>query len=187
MSDYPAQLRAHYINQWKSDPVPCRHDRGPIHELPTGFHILEFPPGSQRSMWTYATSGMSLPHEEVPIELHLHSPLADSAHVELLTVVAHYHRTGTRLNLWHTVYFGRPWMPGSHCTYGFVSLPYLDGPPLESFTVSNPGGTVKCFWLIPITESERNLKNELGVEALESRFEATQFKYLDPIRRSVVD
>lgn len=46
-------------------------------------------------------------------------------------MTAHFHRTGSALGLGHTVNFGRPWLPGSSCTHGLVSLPYLFGPELE--------------------------------------------------------
>ena len=46
--------------------------------------------------------------------------------------------------------------------------------------------TVKCFWLIPITRSERDFKAEQGLATLEQRFEEANFDYLDPTRRAVV-
>lgn len=65
------------------------------------------------------------------IELHIKSPVQSTSLVELLTVVAHYHCTATSLGVGHTVNFGRSWLPDSLCSYGLVSLPYLDGSPLE--------------------------------------------------------
>ena len=132
-----------------------------------------------------ATVGMSLVAEPDPIEIHVFArrdPLLFSSLVELLTIVAHFHRTGARLGLHHTVNFGRPWLPASSCTYGFVSLPYLDGQNLERSTAVS----ARCLWLIPITEAELALKRTDGVEALENAFERAEFNYLDPTRRSAV-
>jgi hypothetical protein len=127
---------------------------------------------------------MSQPDDQTRLELHLHSPVEDDAHVELLTVIAHYHRTGKPLGLGHTVNLGRPWLPGSQATYGLISLPYLDGPDLEVMRVE--GKEVRCLWLIPITMSEVEFKKAQGFEALEERFEAAGLDYLDPKRGSVV-
>jgi hypothetical protein len=127
---------------------------------------------------------MSCQGDAVAIELHLFSPVQSSQHVELLTAIAHYHVTGEYLNLGHTVYFGRPWLPGSECDYGFVSLPYLDGPTLEWSKIE--GREVRFLWLIPITYAEREFARQHGIEALEAKFDAASFNYLDTHRKSVV-
>ena len=116
----------------------------------------------------------------------LFSPIQCELHVELLTVIAHYHCTGQTLALGQTVNFGRPWLHGSTCEYGLISLPYLDGPEIEDVCPQGGRLTAKCCWLIPITESERNYKRIHGLEALEFKFDESKFDYLDPYRRSVV-
>ena len=135
-------------------------------------------------MWTYATCGMSNQGDATPIELHLFSPSKHIQHVELLTVVAHYHLTGEYLDLGHSVNFGRPWMPDSRCDHGLISLPYLDGPLLEWADVGNR--KVRFLWLVPITAEERAYKQRYGLEKLESLFEEKSFNYLDAKRESVV-
>jgi hypothetical protein len=80
------------------------------------------------------------------------------------------------------VNIGRPWVEGSTCTHGLVSLPYLDGPSME--WMREPA--VRFLWLIPITESERDFKAREGLGALEARFEAAGFDYLDLMRPTVV-
>jgi hypothetical protein len=127
---------------------------------------------------------MSREDDDERVELHLVSPLAAPAHVELLTAIAHYHRTGAKLGCGHTVNFGRPWLPGSRCTHGLISLPYLDGPNLEVLELE--AGIVRFLWLIPITKEEVEFKKVRGLEALEARFEQASFDYLDPRRKSVV-
>jgi hypothetical protein len=102
--------------------------------------------------------------------------------IELLTIVAHYHRTGRPLGLGHTVNFGEPWLSGSACTRGLISLPYLDGEELE--WLDEP--RVRFLWLIPITEAEVAFKIQHGLDALEERFEEAAFDYLDPLRASVI-
>lgn len=177
-------ISAHYKRNWGELGEPCPFASGPIHELPQGFQVMSFPPRQGRSLWTYATYGMSRADDVEPLELHLFSPVADNGIVELLFAVAHFHRTGSKLNLWHTVNFGRPWLGNSLCTHGLVSLPYLDGPDLEN--LHGPLGTIKFYWLIPITREELALKKKSGIEALEARFEEAAFDYSDPARKSVV-
>jgi len=113
------------------------------------------------------------------------SKVQASGIVELLTVTAHYHRTGHPLDLGHTVDFGRPWMPGSSCDHALLSLPYLDGPDLENCEVMERE-SVRFLWLIPITPQELKYKQRLGLEALEEVFERSRFDYSDPTRASVV-
>jgi hypothetical protein len=173
-------LIRHYTSVWPLTGVQVlRWNAGPVQELPPGFCVVAGRHPA-RACWIYATCGMESEKEVQPIELHLFSPVATEAHVELLTVIAHYHRTGAPLGLGHTVNFGRPWLPGSLCTHGLISLPYLDGPKLERYEAT------RCLWLVPVTESEVAYKKANGLEALEQKFEQAQFNYLDPKRPPVV-
>jgi len=129
---------------------------------------------------------MSQPVDKKRLELHLFSPVQHEAHVELLTVIAHYHRTGNMLALGHTVNFGKPWFSGSSCDHGLISLPYLDGPSLEHLRTNNSEHDVQFLWLLPITKSERDYKKAHGIEALEQRFDDISVDYLNPTRQSVV-
>jgi hypothetical protein len=128
---------------------------------------------------------MSQPSDDNGVELHLLSPRADDGLVELLTVIAHYHRTEAQLDAGHTVNFGRPWLPRSRCSYGLISLPYLDGPSLEYLQVDD-SRQIRFLWLIPITFEERAFKIRHGLDALESRFESLEFDYANPERLGVV-
>jgi len=173
----------HYSDAWSKPIDQLRWDRGPMQDLPSGFRVLVLQHSPE--MVAYATLGMSPPGDDERLELHLltrTSPRVRLELVELLTMVAHYHRTGRRLGLGHTVNFGRPWLEGSQCTRGLVSLPYLDGPALEW----HEAPSIRFLWLIPITEAELQFKKQRGLEALEDRFERQQFDYLDPARASVV-
>jgi hypothetical protein len=127
---------------------------------------------------------MSQPLEGDNLELHLFSPYETDDHLELLTVVAHYHRTGARLGVAHTVNFGRPWLPGSNCDHGLISLPYLDGPRLENCSIG--GDDVRFLWLLPVTSREVEFAKKHGLDALERRFESAPLDYLDAKRESVV-
>jgi hypothetical protein len=127
---------------------------------------------------------MSQQEDLEPIEIHLFAPHQSSDHVELLTAIAHYHRTGNPLGLGHTVNFGRPWVMGSECDHGLISLPYLDGPELEYGHADGIG--TRFEWLIPVTKREVEYKKTRGLEALEELFERQQFNYLDPYRPGVV-
>jgi hypothetical protein len=177
----------HYERLWGKEYSSQRLTGGPVQELGPNFYVLEFPPGPNRSMWTYATVGMSRVQEACEaygLELHLFAPAPAPAHVELLTAVAHYHVTGAPLGWGHTVNFGRPWLPRSTCSYALLSLPYLDGPALD--WLGQPRQSTHFLWLLPITEAERNYIAAHGIEALELRFEATPLNYLNPFRDSVV-
>jgi hypothetical protein len=122
------------------------------------------------------------------MELHMISPSEYCGHIELLTVVAHYHRTGHPLgDAGSTVNFGRGWMPGSDLSHGLISRPYLDGPTLECLTDKVGNLLAKCHWLLPITKSEREFKRRHGLEKLEVLFDRCGLQYANPNRASVVD
>ena len=184
MSRYLNSIIEHYRENWGDSGTARVWGKGPRQELPEEFTVFEFPPSTTRTMWTYATACMSQPDDESPVELHLFSPQSSQAHVELLTAIAHYHRNEVQLGLGHTVNFGRPWMPGSQCDHGLISLPYLDGPDLEILELDN--NTVHFLWLIPITKDELEFKKQNGLEALEKEFDRHEFNYLDPMRDGVV-
>ena len=177
-------IEQHYRTAWSLERVSShRLDHRPTADLPPEFHVVIG--ARSRSMLAYATVGMSVPSDAERLELHLLTAVRAEPQlelVELLTVVAHYHRTGARLGVGHTVNFGQPWLPGSRCAYGLVSLPYFDGPALE-WLDSPP---VRCLWLLPITTTELAFKKQHGLEALEQRFEAAGFNALDPTRAPVV-
>ena len=180
---YCEALVAHYSTSWGARRESHRWSNGPVSDLGSHFAIAQY--DAANDAFAFATVGMSLVAEPNPIELHVfvqRDPLLFRSLVELLTIVSHFHRTGARLGLHDTVNFGRPWPPASSCTYGFISLPYLDGQKLERSSAVR----ARCLWLIPITEAEVALKRAHGVEALEGAFERTEFNYLDPNRESVV-
>jgi hypothetical protein len=181
---WQTSIENHYSTVWKTAPELCEFSAGPIGQLPHGFAILRFAPHNGRKMWTYATRCMSLPDDENPVELHMFSPFRTDEMVELLVATAHFHRTSTKLDVGHSVNFGRPWIDGSQCDYGLISLPYLDGPDLEVLSLGSR--TVKFYWLIPVTPSEVDFKKRLGLEALEVEFDRSGFDYVNPQRKSVV-
>lgn len=135
-------------------------------------------------MWTYATCCMSQLEDDEPIELHLFSFQKDEGLIELLTSIAYYHRQTDRLGLNHSVNLGKPWQHASQCTYGFISLPYLDGPALENFKTNKK--EIKFYWLIPITQKEAEYKSKNGSEALEGKFEESEFDYINSGRESLI-
>lgn len=180
------EIARHYTWVWSNEPEEKWWDKGPVATLPPSFHVLEFRPTAIRAFWTYATCCMSQAVDSSRLELHLFSPVQHEGHVELLTVIAHYHRTGTMLSLGHTVNFGRPWFRGSSCDYGLISLPYLDGPSLEHLRIDKSELDVQFLWLMPITKAERDYKKAQGVEALEQRFDDVGIDYLNPARQSVI-
>jgi hypothetical protein len=180
---YPKALQDHYAQSWSTPTDMVRWNRGPVDALPEDFRVLVIP--RSPAITAYATSCMFQPSDKERLELHLLTRTSQedqSDLVEVLTAVAHYHRTGRALGLGHSVNFGRPWLAGSTCTHGLISLPYLDGPDLEWLVEPE----VRFLWLIPITEAEMHFKKGHGMEALEQKFEEKQVDFLDPKRASVV-
>jgi hypothetical protein len=178
-----AKITNHYERCWDAVATVKTLQKGPTWQLTPGFRILVFSPIDRRNMWTYATCGMSQQMDAPALEIHLFSPTETDSHVELLTAIAHYHLTGAYLDVGHTVNFGRPWLEGSKCDHGLISLPYLDGPKLEWLEVA--GRKIRFLWLIPISKDEVEYQKSHGTEALEDRFEERRFNYLDPGRSSV--
>lgn len=176
-----SEVLNHYSRFWGNKPRELRWNHGPVDQLSKDFRVLEFSPSSVRTMWTYATCGMSLPYSDQAIELHLFSPIQANELVELLTVTAHFHSFGAQLATGHTVNFGRPWLSGSKCTFGLISLPYLDGRDLEVMRTLD--GYIRFLWLVPVTAFEVEYKKEHGLDALEKLFEARSFNYCDPQRK----
>lgn len=180
------EITNHYNSIWSNKAEEKRWGKGPISDLPISFHVLEFQPTAKRAFWTYATCCMSQLADSSRLELHLFSPVQHDSNVELLTIIAHYHRTSNKLSLGHTVNFGRPWFRGSSCDYGLISLPYLDGPSLECLQTNKNEPGISFLWLVPITKAERDFKIVNGLEALEKRFDELGVEYLNPNRQSVV-
>jgi len=178
-------IKQHYEDNWNGKAVSLNWTSGPFEKLYKDFSILEFKPTQKHNMWTYATCGMSQLEDEPKIELHLFSPEECDDLIELLTIVAHYHRTGHKLGMGHTVNFGRPWYSNSKCNYGLLSIPYLDGPQLEWLHISNTSA-VRFLWLVPVTKEEVEFKKRNGLEALENEFEKKTLDYVNPLRESVV-
>jgi len=179
--EYFKNLQRHFESYFKVKGNKIIWKKGPQEKLHPEFYILEFIPNQIHNFWTYCTVGMSADSlEENLIELFVFAPRQDVALVELLTVTASYHRNVLPLDLHHTVNIGQPWLDGSKCDHGFISLPYLDGEELEIAQIGEK--TVSCYWLISITEKERDYKIEHGVDALEQLFEDKQLDYLNPDR-----
>jgi hypothetical protein len=177
-------IENHYHNVWNVKAEVCKFSAGPIHQLPHSFSVLRFPPHGDRKMWTYATSCMSIPEDNKPIELHMFSPIQADEIVELLVVTAHYHRTSTKLDIGYSVNFGQPWLNESKCEYGLISLPYLDGPRLEKLQLGSR--VLNFYWLIPVSNSEIEFKKKHGLEALELKFDQSRFDYVNPRREAVI-
>jgi hypothetical protein len=177
-------IKQHYESVWKKPAAIKRWTQGPVHRLPADFCVIEVDGHPEDNAWAYGTCCMSQPEDPRGLELHLFSPQPDDSQVELLTIVADYHRTGQSLGWGHTINIGRPWLPGSTCSFGLISLPYLDGEELEIF--QSEWGQIQFLWLIPITEQERDFKKTNGLDALEEAFEKSMLNYLDPYRKSVV-
>ena len=183
--EYSDNLRTHFEDYFGKAGKQLRLEYGPQEKLHSDFCVLEIAPNIRHSMFCYCTVGMSVDRlDENLIELVLYSPRPDNSIVALLTFCASYHRKKLPLNIHHTVNIGQPWLDDSKCDHGFISLPYLDGDSLELFSFA--GQTIHSYWLIPITEKERDFKIENGCDALEELFEVKQIDYLNSNRESLV-
>ena len=65
-------------------------------------------------------------------------------------------------------------------------MPYLDGSSLENLYIPSYDENIKFYWLIPITNDELEFKKKYGLEALEIKFDESEFDYLNPNRSSSV-
>lgn len=174
----------HYSSFWGKEYNVLTWDVERAKELGEDFCILEFPPRDSKNMWTYATCCMSN-DDDNPIELHIYSKDKDESLIALLTIIAHFHRFDEKLGLSHTVNFGVPWKPRSNCSYGLISLPYLDGIEFELLNIGK-NRIVHFYWLVPITKEEVTFKKENGIDSLEDIFEKDELNYIDPLRNSVI-
>lgn len=180
------RIRDHYTDKWNNTPDIRTLKTNSNNAGIDNFHVLVFRPNENRDMWTYATCGMSTMKEKTPLELHIFSKNEDNELVELLTAIAYYHRK-QNLDLSHTINFGRSWADNSKCDHGLISLPYLDGPKLENLYIPSYDENIKFYWLIPIMKNEVDYKKKYGIDALEDKFDSSNFNYLDASRQSVIE
>lgn len=184
MNVWKRELARHYSKFFGTSYNVYRWEKGPVNEIGPDFSVLEFPSIPTRGGWIYCTSCMALASDSHGIELFMIAPVQDHQNIELLTVVAHFHRTATRLKCGDTVDFGTSWGGANKCDCGLISLPYLFGPPLENLEIASKN--IRILWLLPITRAEREYKIKFGLEALEAKFEDPKFNYLNQARKSVV-
>lgn len=160
-------------------------DRGPIQKVLPGFHVLEVSPGPRSELWTYVSIGASFNDDaESRLEFFMMAAQPSERHVEMLAMVAHYHRTGQRLGLGHTFGIGEPWLAESALDCVLVSKPYPYGPDLEVLNLDE--NHLHLLWLLPITSEERTYAVANGLEAIETLFEQSAIRYWDSNRQSVV-
>jgi hypothetical protein len=128
-----AAIALHYQGVWRSTPSYCEWPDLALRdaELPDGFAVVRFRPAETERVWRYATLCMSAAGDEHAVELHMIGDAPEDDCAAILTFAAYFHRTRPRLGVGHSVNFGRPWIANSRCSFGLVSLPYLDGPSLE--------------------------------------------------------
>jgi hypothetical protein len=159
-----------------------RWDLGPMASV-EDFCVARIAPGPKSSLWTYCSVGASVASTDSQrLEFFALSPRQDARLVELVTMVAHYHRT-EKLGPFHMFPIGQPWLDDASCDAFLVSLPYLFGTALERLDAES--NSARFLWLLPITEAERQFAKNHGVDALEERFDQAKLEYWDLARRSV--
>lgn len=194
-------LRRQRIDPWSSrDELILEHDRrfwdGPRLEITTwddwpmserlpGFRIAKIHEGEGR--WAYASIGAwrATSDDDHGLEFVLAWPEEDPRALWQLGTTAYYHAGPPthRLGHGHTVPTGQPWIDGSTIDHTLISTPYPWDPDLEHCQL--PERHIQVLWLMPITESERDFKRTVGLDALEQRFEEAGIDHLDLYRTSV--
>lgn len=186
-SGVPIKRVEEHIRRFFAGHVITEHQwtLGPMPDAIPEFRILCAGPGPRTDCWTYLSLGNStILHEESGLlEFFVVAPSEDLRHVELITMIAWYHRSKA-LGWGHTVPIGHPWLPDSLCDHLLISKPYPFGPELE--ICNDDGGHVHVLWLLPITSAERDFKVAHDLEALEQLFDNAGIEYWDASRKSVV-
>jgi len=182
--NYSDSLILHYSSVWGNDYIIENFSKGPIEKLPIDFKVVSFNITQNRNFYVYSTINMSNNNKVSKIELHIFSPERNEEITELLYIISSFHHNDENLDLNHTVNFGKSWIYQSECKFGLVSLPYIDGPKIDIFSFNHVH--YHCYWLLPITQEERNFKMQKGIESLELVFEENEINYLDINRKSTV-
>jgi hypothetical protein len=182
---YPA-LRAHIRRFFKGHRrYEYVYQHGPEGRVPPAFRVVRVAAGPKTPLTVYLSLGAweSSGDTGCGLEFLVTTAQPEMKCVELLTMVAYYHRT-ERLGLGHTFPLGAGWLGGS-CHHVLVSLPYPVGPDLEVCCLGDEGH-VRFLWLLPITAAEKRFRHEHGLEALEQRFDQARLNFASPYRQSVV-
>lgn len=182
-------LETHVRNFFSSRTVREMPVDPQIYERLAPFRVLEVSPEKDGWPWMYVSLGASSVEgrQGERLEFFILAPERSERATFLVTMAAWYHASqdvSQRLGLGDTLPIGEPWINESLCDHYLVSLPHPFGPDFEVFN----GGTdhVHFFWLLPITQAERDFKIESGQEALEQIFERVGVQYWRPDRESVV-
>ncbi|MER6917066.1 suppressor of fused domain protein [Streptomyces sp. NPDC000594] len=151
-----------------------------------GLRVLVVGPGPRSASWAYVTAGCWAATEKDGhgLEFVLTAHVRDQRFIDLMAMIASYHRGGHRLDLEHSMPIGEPWVPGSACDHLLISLPYLHGPDLEHCPL--PAGHARILWALPVTAAEIDFRRRSGHEELEQLFDDAEIHPTDPFRASVV-
>ncbi|WP_256726963.1 suppressor of fused domain protein [Streptomyces acidiscabies] len=144
--------------------------------------VLTVSPGPRVDSWSYVTVGCSdEEHTGLRREFVMTGHVRDERFVDLMTMLATYHRTGHPLDVGHSLPIGEPWLPGSRCDHLLISVPYSHGPALE-----HAPALTRILWALPVTPEEIAYRRAHGTEALEQLFDDHALLPTDPHRESVV-
>jgi hypothetical protein len=182
---YPG-LRAHIRRFFKGHRrQEYAFTRGPAGRTPSEFRAVRVAPGPRTQLTTYLSLGAweAAGDGDCGQEFVVTTSQPEMDCVELLAMVAYYHRT-EGLGVGHTFPLGHSWLNGT-CDHFLVSLPYPFGPDLEWCELGG-GAHVRFLWLLPITAAEKRFRHEHGLEALEQRFDEAKLSHSFQWRQSVV-
>jgi Suppressor of fused protein (SUFU) len=157
-------------------------NQGPITEILPEYKVLKVW-SKDLNLWAYISIGSWNLFDNSKLEFVILASDDNSKYIERLAMTTYYHSLH-RLGLNHTFPLGEPWIENSTLEYCLVSKPYPLG---EEFEICNIRKEhIHFFWLLPITEKEREFKVENGTEALESKFESEELEFWDAKRKSVI-
>lgn len=180
-------VKEHLSGLWPRAHLTARRwARGPFEELGRDFAVIELSPTREsNNLWVYCTAGTGRAESAAgQHEFVILSSSPEERHVETLTMLSHYHRFESPIDLGHIVTIGQSWAEGSRCDRLLMSLPYPFGPKLE--WLKAPTISIQFLWALPITPEEAAFVKQNGVEELERRFDSAKLRYWDSLRQSVV-
>jgi len=163
-------------------------DLGPIKQALPNFSVIRITPKSSDEPWVYLSHGareINKNHHDCR-EFFILAPSESPRHIETLAMLVNFHASENNfLTIGACVNIGRGWLEGSNLDHLLISIPYPFGPKLEKCHFDG-GNIIKYLWLLPVNQAEKEYLNQLGLEALESKFDENAIDYLDPNRSSVI-
>ena len=175
---YNDSVLKHLQSFWPNREIyPYKWSLGKIIEELPDFQVFEIAPNQQTEPWIYVSSGIG---SFLNCEFFIISPSKTPEHIETLAMIASAclkYPQSFKLN--DIIDIGRAWMEMSDFSHFLISLPYPYGQRFEYLD------DIRFFWLLPISETEKNFAYQNSVEDLENLFDQQEIDFLNPNRPAV--